>query len=82
MTYSASRRKTSNCHGLTVAQFGFADANPGAGRTTQIELERQRRDYRVCQERSRGSDAAYITAPLPGVINYRISNCSLDADGI
>src|SRR3981189_3625907 len=26
--------------------------------TTQIDLERQRRDYRVCRERSRGSDAA------------------------
>src|SRR5271166_873497 len=36
----------------------FCGRRPGAGRTTQIELERQRRDYRVCRERSRGSDAA------------------------
>ena len=63
-------RKTSNCHMLTEAQFGPADADLGAGCTTQIELERQRRAYRVCRERSRGSDAASCSrlAPIGGSV--------------
>jgi hypothetical protein len=44
--------------------------------TTQIDLERQRRDYRVCRERSRGSDAASCPrlAPINAASHHQESH--------